>query len=233
MFSSLLQASWRSPVEHIRNNTKWQFSVKAEAQLVCVTSVLSSQAVAVCMAQTWELFLTAQSSGPGGEWGVPQAQAGEGNKAALEERCEGDGGMAQETSLVWRGCDAWAPLWLRWGHISATRKSPPAPLLLAQRWQLGTHRRVPKSSLLSSWQSASRDSPRSTHLPDSLVALPACVRVTTCSPICIPGGWRHFASACHQTCTPELWQGKTQVCCGICCPHVAWGSQEIGWGATK
>lgn len=78
-------------------------------------------------AQTcWKLLLTAQSTAPGGQWGVSQTQTGEGNKAFLEERCElcpGAGGMAHETRLLWRGSDARAPLWLSWVQLWHQEKS--------------------------------------------------------------------------------------------------------------
>lgn len=62
-------------------------------------------------------------------------------------------------------------------RLSALRWQLRAPTLLGLRIQ----------GKVSRWQSASRDSPRSTHLPSSLVALPAHLGVTTCSPNCITG----------------------------------------------
>lgn len=108
--------------------------------------------------------------------------------------CPGDGGMAHETSLVWRGCDTCAPLGLRWGYISGPRKGPAAPLLLAQTEMAAES---PHPAGLKNPRKGVQElspnqvtiyfprQPRSTHLPSSLVALPAPLGVTTCSPTCI------------------------------------------------
>lgn len=118
-----------------------------------------------------------------GEWSQPQT--GKGNKAFPEKRCEG-------LPTVMEGChkkQTWSEegmmheqLWLRWGYISDTRKSPPVPLLwpqtvlhsqLTPHWVKEPKEGCPKAPLLISWQSPSLGTAQGASTPGSLVALSA------------------------------------------------------------
>lgn len=253
MYIFFPSSSFMKEGQALGRTQKWQFSVKPEAQLVCVSSVLSPQAVSRwchCLHGTlcWFCPLATQPRPAGscswlhraqlqvGSEGCPQTdwrgeQSFSGRKVWALPRGWRDGTWNKAAlNREWCTCTSVAQLRVQLWHQEKS-SSPRAVTTDCLHWG-GPHPagsenpRKGVQELSPKQQSASRDSPRSTHLPSSLVPLPAHLRVTTCKALCpwVPQDLHTWAVARQNT--DLLWNLLSS--CGWGEPWNRMGSHEIG-----